>query len=393
MQHLPLLGRRVHIAGSIVADKSGAATEDVRRARAFVESLTAELVKSGAMFVVPVDDEKPRQCDDIPICFDWLIQKTIFDNLIHRPREAAALSGSPLIVAVQHYKSEAQIPAQYADLWDQLRGSDLVYVENANQWDMNSKRLEMQALHGDILITLGGSEGVLFLANLYHDAGKPVVPLNFPITPADKGSRRLFDLALNRQYSERFFRTEDGSPAHGLINRINFATRHDVAHRVRTVMELLKTLERPAVFGVRLLNAKHDKYSSVEDYFEGVVKPVVESLGLKLVIVDGKKSSEESIINLEIFTKLHRSNVVIADMTGERPNNFIELGYALGRGHRVMVTAEEGTHNPFDIGPVPTHFWKPSSSASLTERKNTLLEYWRANERRRRIVEPDPLVP
>lgn len=393
MQHLPLLGRRVHIAGSIVADQNVAAMEDVRQARAFVESLTAELVKSGATFIVPVDDEKPRQCDDIPICFDWLIQKTIFANLIHRPREAAALSGSPLIVAVQHYKSEAQIPAQYADLWDQLRGSDLVYVENANQWDMNSKRLEMQALHGDILITLGGSEGVLFLANLYHDAGKPVVPLNFPITPADKGSRRLFDLALNRQYSERFFRTGDGSPAHGLINRINFATRHDIAHRVRTVMELLKTLERPAVFGVRLLNPKHDKYSSVEDYFEGVVKPVVESLGLKLVIVDGKKSSEESIINLEIFTKLHRSNVVIADMTGERPNNFIELGYALGRGHRVMVTAEEGTHNPFDIGPVPTHFWKPSSSASLTERKNALLEYWRANERRRRIVEPDPLVP
>jgi hypothetical protein len=124
-----------------------------------------------------------------------------------------------------------------------------------------------------------------------------------------------------------------------------------------------------------------------------VVKPVVDLLGYKLVIVDGRKSSEESIINLEIFTKLHRSHVVIADMTGERPNNFIELGYALGRGHRVMVTAEEGTHNPFDIEPVPARFWKPSSSASLTERKDALLEYWRANAGRRRIVEPDPLVP
>ena len=158
-------------------------------------------------------------------------------------------------------------------------------------------------------------------------------------------------------------------------------------------MELLRALERPTVFGVRLLNPKHEKYASVEDYFEGVVKPVVDALGYKLVIVDGRRSSEESIINLEIFTKLHRSNVVIADMTGERPNNFIELGYALGRGHRVMVTAEEGTHNPFDIEPVPTHFWKPSSSASLTERKDALLAYWRANATRRRIVEPDPLVP
>lgn len=391
MSSLPLLGRRVHIAGSIVEDQSVASTEDVKRARAFVQSLTAELMRAGATFVVPVDDEKFRPGDAMPICFDWLIHKTIYENLIHRPREVTTLDGLPLIVAVQHYKTEGQIPAQYAGLWDNLRDSDHVYVENANQWNMNSKRLELQAMHGDILITLGGSEGVVFLANLYHDAGKAVVPLNFPITDADKGSRRLFNLAITRQYSERFFRTEAGLPAHGFVNRINFTPRHDTAHRVHAVIELLKALERPIVFGVRLLNTTHEKYAIVENYFEGVVKPVVESLGFKLVIVDGKKSSEESIINLEIFTKLHRSNVVIADMTGERPNNFIELGYALGRGHRVMVTAEEGTRNPFDIQPVPTHFWNPSSP--LAERKEALLNYWRANATRRRIVEPEPLVP
>lgn len=393
MQNLPLLGRRIHIAGSIAKDPAIASGDEVAQARAFVKGLTAELIKSGATFVVPVDDEKPRPADGHPICFDWLIQETISANLMHRPREASTLGGLPLILAVQHHKTEGQIPAQYAELWDGLRGSDMVYVENANQWNMNSKRLEMQAAHGDILITLGGDEGVVFLANLYHDAGKPVVPLNFAITPEDKGSRRLFSLALTPQYSERFFRTEEGSPAHGLVNRINFAPRHDTVHRVQAVMQLLRALERPTVFGVRLLNPGHEKFMSVEDYFEGVVSPVIETLGYKLVIVDGRKSSEESIINLEIFTKLHRSNVVIADMTGERPNNFIELGYALGRGHRVMVTAEEGTHNPFDIQPVPTHFWKPSSSASLIQRKDDLLGYWHANAMRRRIVEPNPLVP
>jgi hypothetical protein len=391
MSALPLLGRRVHIAGSIVEDRSVASTEDVKQARAFVQSLTVELMRAGATFVVPVDDEKFRSGDDLPICFDWLIQETIYENLIHRPREAATLDGLPLIVAVQHYKTEGQIPTQYAGLWDNLRDSEHVYVENANQWNMNSKRLELQAQHGDILITLGGSEGVVFLANLYHDAGKAAVPLNFPITDADKGSRRLFNLAITREYSERFFRTEAGLPAHGLINRINFTPRHPTEHRVHAVMDLLKALDRPIVFGVRLLNTTHEKYAIVEDYFEGVVKPVVESLGFKLVIVDGKKSSEESNINFEIFTKLHKSNVVIADMTGERPNVFIELGYALGRGHRVMVTAEEGTRNPFDIQPVPTHFWNPSSS--LAARKDALLNYWRANATRRRIVEPEPLVP
>lgn len=391
MLSLPLLGRRIHIAGSIDSDLDIASTEDVKQARDFIKLLTAALVKAGAIFVVPIDNEKTRASDNLPICFDWLVLSTVHNNLLYRPREASTLSGSPLIVAVQHYKTEEQIPAQYTGLWDGLRGSDLVYVENANQWDMNSKRMEMQALRGDILITLGGSEGVLFLANLYHEAGKPVIPLNFPITHTDKGSRRLFNLALTQQYSERFFRTEDASAAHNFVNKINFVPRHDASYRVQAVMQLLTALERPTVFGVRLLNPHHEKFVIVEDYFEGVVTPVIDSLGYKLVIVDGRKSSEESIINLEIFTKLHRSNVVIADMTGERPNNFIELGYALGRGHRVMITAAEGTHNPFDIEPIPTHFWDPS--ASLSQKKEALLSYWRANTMRRRIVEPDPLVP
>ena len=45
-------------------------------------------------------------------------------------------------------------------------------IENAAHWNMNSKRMEAQARSGDILVTLGGTEGVLYLANLYHDAGR-----------------------------------------------------------------------------------------------------------------------------------------------------------------------------------------------------------------------------
>ncbi len=40
--------------------------------------------------------------------------------------------------------------------------SDLVQIENAAHWNMNSKRMEAQARWGDILIALGGAEGVLF---------------------------------------------------------------------------------------------------------------------------------------------------------------------------------------------------------------------------------------
>jgi hypothetical protein len=123
MKASALLGRRIHIAGSIDKDPSVASKQEVELSRAFVEGLIAELVKAGATFVVPVDDEKLRDADNLPICFDWLVQKTLFENLIHRSLEASQPGTQRLITAVQHHKSETQIPSQYATLWDALRGS------------------------------------------------------------------------------------------------------------------------------------------------------------------------------------------------------------------------------------------------------------------------------
>ena len=61
-------------------------------------------------------------------------------------------------------------------------------MESAAHWNMASKRMEMQARYGDILVALGGTEGVAFLANLYYDAGKPVVPIEFQVeSPAHWG--------------------------------------------------------------------------------------------------------------------------------------------------------------------------------------------------------------
>src|SRR6185312_14352518 len=175
----PLWGRRIHIAGSISSELTQAASEEVRRAREFVQTLLIDLLRKGATFVIPVDAEKTRAADSLPICFDWLMWDSIYKNLACRPAGAPG----PLIIAVKHHKNEEQVPEEFAHLWDALRGSDLIQIESAAHWNMNSKRMETQARYGDILVALGGGEGVLFLANLYHDAGKPVIPLNFRLAP------------------------------------------------------------------------------------------------------------------------------------------------------------------------------------------------------------------
>jgi len=383
----PLFGRRIHIAGSVGDDLTIAPTGELQRAREFIQLLVRELLRRGATFVLPVDAEKRRTADGLPICFDWLIWQTLQANLLHRPANAT----NPLAIAVLHHKNEEQIPTEFEQLWRDLRNSSLVQIESAAHWNMASKRMETQARSGDILLALGGSEGVLFLANLYHDAGKPVVPLNFSLCSSDSGARRLFNFGLASTNSPRLFRASGVGP-HGWLNRINFPSNTTVAERVASVVDLLEALEPPKAFVVRLLNPDQPDYADVQTYFDTVVQPVIEGeLGYKLTVVDGRQQYEYPRIDQEIFSKLHRSRVVIADITGLRPNCFLELGYALGRGLPTLLMAKAGTNHPFDIHTLSGLHW--SLTGTVDDRKRLFREHWNAVRNRPALVPTDPLIP
>lgn len=384
-----LVGRRIHIAGSIPEDAN---PTEVELAQEFVRALVVGLLSEGATFVVPIDELKQHK-NGLPITFDWLVFETIASNLSKRP---ARFTAEPLVVAIKHHKTEEQVPKQYAAMYDELRESGHVFTQSASHWNMASKRMDLAALHGDILITLGGSDGVCYLANLYHETGRPVIPLDFKLVPKEAGARRLFALAQTREYAPRFFRLEHGcGEAQDWVNRLDFADRHDAQKRADTVLKLLQCLERPTAFGIRLLNADgefRDDYLTVSSHFDSVVKPFVEEeLGYKLVIIGRDHRHGEPFINQEIFEQLHRAQLVVADLTGMRPNCFLELGYALGRQHLTLVMARQGTKLPFDISPVDTDFWKPELEPA--DRRRQLREYWERVKNRRSIVAANPLVP
>jgi hypothetical protein len=384
MPHSPLHGRRIHISGSVIDNGAVASTCDVQSARDFVAALVKELVRRGANFVVPVDAEPLRKADGLPICFDWLIWTTIREHWTLRPQNVPG----PLAVAVQHHKTEDQIPESHLDLWDELRASPQVKIENAAHWNMASKRMEAQSRFGDILVALGGAEGVLYLANLYHDAGKPVVPLNIALCAETTGARRLYNFGLTSSQSRRLFQVaEDGDP-HDWINKIRFPSREPVSERVSVLVELL---EKPRAFAVRLLNRKHDDYNDVQTFFDTVVQPVVErELGYRLVVIDGIQGLEHARIDQEIFAKLHRSRVVLADLTGMRPNCLLELGYALGRGLPTMVMAREGADLPFDITTISGLHWK--TEGTVADKRRAFLEHWRGIRNRPPLVPAEPLI-
>ena len=388
MARSPLFGRRIHIAGSVVEDVAVATGESVDQARALVAGLVKALVRRGANFVVPVDAEPKRKADGQPICFDWLVWQTLKDSLTLRP---AGVPG-PMVIAVQHHKSEDQIPAEFVDLWDDLRSNlALVQIENAAHWNMASKRMEAQARAGDILIALGGTEGVLFLANLYHDAGKPIVPLNLALCPETTGARRLYNFGLTSHQTRRLFHIADDGDAHHWLNRIRFPARQGTTERVNDLIELLEALEPPRAFAVRLLNPDLPDYAAVQDFFDVVVQPVIEGeLGYRLVVIDGRQAYDHARIDEEIFAKLHRSSVVLADITGARPNCFLELGYALGRGLPAMVTAKQGASLPFDITTLSGLHWATSGAAE--ERRQAFRDHWNAIRNRPPLVPAEPLI-
>ena len=386
MPRSPLFGRRIHISGSISKCSSTATPDNVKAARELVKSLVTELARLGANFVVPVDDEPKRQSDGLPICFDWLVWETIRENMNSRPENAL----NPVAIAVMHHKTKSQIPEEYKAIWDKLRRSNIIHTESAGHWNMNSKRMEIQSKHGDILVVLGGSDGVKYLADLYHDAGKPVIPLNLPLCPSGKGAKHLYEIGTSSNKHKSFFKLAGNETSYSRLNRLGLSKSRPMENYVSELIKLLEDLEKLSAFAVRLLNNQSPDYPDVDKYFTDVVHPVVkDELGYRLVTIDKDHAHEHPRIDQEIFERLHRSSLVIADITGARPNCFLELGYAFGRDKHTIVTSRKDKDKedqiPFDMSTYAYHPWNPGENPE--EAKQSLLAHWQSVSKR------PPLVP
>lgn len=376
----PLFGRRIHIAGSIDKDAAVATAAAVDHARELLQALVPALVAKGATFVIPVDADPKRDVDGKSICFDWLVWQAIRANIHRRPAGAH----NPLVMAVLHHKTDNQIPTEFQQLWDELRVTDAVNIENAAEWNMGAKRLEAAAHRGDILVTVGGTDGVLFLADLYHRAGKPVLPLPDPVAAASLGSRKLFNFGVQSAAGTRLFRTVSNT-SQSWLNRLG-SLRASPQERAMLAVDLLEALEPPTAFAVRLLDSSHADYPAVQQFFDGVVQPIVEGdLGYKLKVVDGRQKYDYPRIDQEIFASLQRSRLVIADLTGERPNCFLEAGFAIGREIPTIVTCKKGGKLHFDLSTVATHFW--DSAQPLADGKAAFKEHVEA------VRDRPPLAP
>jgi hypothetical protein len=356
-----LLGRRIQIAGSASAQTDARL---IVYAHDVVGQLVVNILGAGGGIVASVGKEPraPGGAPDSPsLTFDWTALEAAAECVKNGSLLWPATFGLP-IVLVSSEKSESEIPESRRPLYDFLLTSRKVRVEAI----MAGSRaavflLERQAQFGDALVILGGGTGVEHSADLYLARRRPVVPLDLALGASrEDGTGGAARLSMHaRAEPNRFLRFgaadagTEGAALSSIATRNGSAPPGEIAGRVSGI---LAKVARPDAFYVRLLKPDHAKFAAVESFFRDVVDPVVEEAGLSRIEI-GTDRTEHAFMNVAIFESLHFASAIIVDITGERPNCFIELGYGLRSTNRVLVTAEEGTSLPFVQQAIPCHFW------------------------------------
>ena len=364
-------GKYFHISGSASAKT---ATGLIVYAHQLVTEIASRVVEHGGGLVLFAGNE-PRQIgadqSSPALLFDWTALETAAKVLNTRARTEGA---KPAIIVVLSEKSEDEIPADRQQLWrDLLKSGDLrveCILPGARSGAMIRDR---QAQFGDVLLCLGGGTGVEHLADAYTARRKPVIPLDLPLGASHEDGMGGA-VKLNREARANpndFIRLQPEQQSMGAALLALLSTKagkQDISEVVANLITLVGALDRPVAFYVRLLNSSMADFADVERFFRDVVDPTVGGLGYRRVEM-GTDASRHGFMNVEIFETIHFAEVVTVDVTGLRPNCFIELGYALGRGARVIVTAKQGTPLPFDQQAIPCFFWNPVTPTSDTQRE------------------------
>jgi hypothetical protein len=375
-----LFGRYIQLAGS--ANKSRSA-DLIRYAHGLMRAVTVEILRTGGGLVLFAGREpiqEPNVTYSPALIFDWTILET-FDSVSSHEKIAWPHTRPPIVVVTSE-KAVSEIPEHRQSLWQKILISGLVRVDFIQPGARSGALLrERQAQFGNVLICAGGGTGVEHLADLYQARHRPIIPLDLPLGPSRDdgigGSERMNRDARANPTPFLRLRPEMAEASVALLTATTTGAGSIARGQVvRSLMQLLAAIDHPSAFYVRLLNKQAKEFSTVERFFREVVDPVVQKIGYRRLEM-GTDPTEHGFLNTEIFERLHYSELAIVDVTGLRPNCFIELGYALGCGVHVIVTAQRGTVLPFDQSAIPCHFW--DSTNDPKSRIQLLLEFTERN--------------
>jgi hypothetical protein len=198
-----------------------------------------------------------------------------------------------------------------------------------------------QVQQADVLVLVGGFEGTFRAANWGRIAQKPLLPF----TAFGGAAEKIYTEELNH-FDQKYA---------GLVEPLEYEQLNSVKsdwHEHAT--DLLALAEKVAESRLVLVIMSYADRPELVDAYE-TFKAVAETLGYECERVTHETAGER--ILPDILERIRRAAFTIVDLTELRPNVFYELGYADGRGKKVIVTAKDGTELPFDVKDIPTIFW------------------------------------
>lgn len=361
---------RLLVTGSIAADCDAATAA---YAHGIVGHTISTLAPLGVRFEIMPGRAPATGSHGLPVAFDWEMLREIDASLA---RGAVTVSAGPLVSCTTTLKTLERIPSEYRAAWDRLQSAGAMHVRFVPPgWNSGAIRRSRAAESADVMLALGGGEGVEHLAGEFLRRGRPVIPLDLQVMGSTGdgtgGAGRLLREYLSAARPPYVLR--DGSSPVSLLSRLLLKDHQlEPAAVAAHVADILSQLRSPLAFFVRLLAADDPNFAAVEAYFRNVVDPVVADLGFEKFEM-GTTPSREAWMNQEIFKHLGECTMAVVDITSLRFNCGIELGFALGRNKKIILIAKDGTRPPFDIDKWKMHFWK--DPADPGERRR-LADHW-----------------
>lgn len=313
----------------------------------------------GGSLLVDLENEPLAEGSPLSTIFDWTVAVATYEWLSWH-KAGVSQQSQLLLTTVSTEKLLDRIPRHRIQVWIKLTQAQQVDIVTLRPgWSSGALRRDRQAKLGDVLVVVGGAEGVEHLTQLYVAERKPVVAFDLDIGSSTKertsAAVSIYRATLNRP--EEFLRVKAGRSVGSLLAQLSTCNGNAcLTEVVKGFRNLIESLADPLTFYVRLLDEHAGEYPAVERFFRNVVDVVTNRFGFERIQM-GLDSSGYAWMNQAIFENIHRASMVVADLTGLRCNCFMELGYALGRSRRTVITAQKGTKLPFDVDKLQVYFW------------------------------------
>jgi nucleoside 2-deoxyribosyltransferase len=115
-----------------------------------------------------------------------------------------------------------------------------------------------------------------------------------------------------------------------------------IAPDTRSILQNQFAIEKNQVFIIM----KFDE-PFLDSAYKGVIKPIINSYDYHPLRIDEIQDSGR--ITDEIVEEISKSRIVLADLSGERPNCYYEAGFAHALGKEMIFTIKKGTAIHFDL--------------------------------------------